>query len=119
MSKYSHYEMCEKIFEQRYKCNEQKQCYELYSRTDMWNKLIEQQDKILELQEQSIRDNQNWIEETTQLNQQLHDLPKKIVGEIKKELYDCGKTYLEDEPYIEICIVQGILNTILKKYGGD
>ena len=53
----------------------------------------------------------------TELKQQLHDLPKKIVGEIKKELYDCGKTYLEDEPYIEICIVQGILDTILKKYG--
>ena len=132
MSKYSNYEMCEKILGQRYKCNEQNQDYELYSRTDMWNKLIEQQDKIadlesklvenedkiLELQEQSIRDNQNWIEETTQLKQQLHDLPKKIVGEIKKELYDCGKTYLEDEPYIEICIVQGILDTILKKYGG-
>ena len=59
----------------------------------------------------------NLVEENQQLKQQLHDLPKKIVGEIKKELYDCGKTYLEDEPYIEICIVQGILNTILKKYG--
>ena len=56
--------------------------------------------------------------ENQQLKQQLHDLPKKIVGEIKKELYDCGKTYLEDEPYIEICIVKGILNTILKKFGG-
>ena len=53
-----------------------------------------------------------------QLKQQLHDLPKKIVGEIKKELYDCGKTYLEDEPYIEICIVKGILDRILKKFGG-
>ena len=89
--------------------------------------LLNQQDKRikeleqenLSLQEQSIRDNQNWIEETTQLKQQLHDLPKKIVGEIKKELYDCGKTYLEDEPYIEICIVQGILDRILKKYGGE
>ena len=59
------------------------------------------------------------FEENQQLKQQLHDLSKKIVEEIKKELYDCGKTYLEDEPYIEICIVQGILNTILKKYGGQ
>ena len=50
MSKYSHYEMCEKIFGQRYKWNEQKQDYELYSRTDMWNKLIEQQDKIADLE---------------------------------------------------------------------
>ena len=54
-----------------------------------------------------------------QLKQQLHDLPKKIVEEIKKELYDCGKTYLEDEPYIEICIVKGILDRILKKFGGN
>ena len=82
-------------------------------------RIKELEQENLSLQEQSIRDNQNWIEETTQLKQQLHDLPKKIAGEIKKELYDCGKTYLEDEPYIEICIVQGILNTILKKYGGD
>ncbi len=60
-----------------------------------------------------------YSKENVLLKQQLHDLPKKIVEEIKKELYDCGKTYLEDEPYIEICIVQGILNTILKKYGGE
>lgn len=61
----------------------------------------------------------SWLEHNNdELKQQLHDLPNKIVGEIKKELYDCGKTYLEDEPYIEICIVQGILDTILKKYGG-
>lgn len=114
MSKYSHYEMCEKIFGQRYKWNEQKQDYELYSRTDMWNKLIEQQDKILELQEQSIRDNQNWIEETTQLNQQLHDLPKKIVREVENNFTE----------YLPLKDKTGAgfyarLNAILKKYGGD
>lgn len=54
-----------------------------------------------------------------QLKQQLHDLPNKIVGEIKKELYDCGKTYLEDEPYIEICIIKGILDRILKSMEGE
>lgn len=57
------------------------------------------------------------IKENDQLKQQLHDLPKKIVEEIIEELCDCGKTYLQDEPYIEICIVKGILDTILKKYG--
>ena len=90
---------------------------EIINQQDKRIKDLEQEN--LSLQEQSIRDNQNWIEETTQLKQQLHDLPKKIVGEIKNELYDCGKTYLEDEPYIEICIVQGILDTILKKFGGE
>ena len=57
--------------------------------------------------------------ENAKLKQQLHGLAKKIVEEIKKELYDCGRTYLEDEPYIEICIVKGILDTILKKFGGE
>ena len=50
MSKYSHFEMCEKIFGQKYKWNEQKHDYEPYSRTDMWNKMIEQQDKISDLE---------------------------------------------------------------------
>ena len=50
MSKYSHFEMCEKIFGQKYKWNEQKHDYEPYSRTDMWNKMIEQQDKIADLE---------------------------------------------------------------------
>ena len=59
----------------------------------------------------------NLREENQQLKQQLHDLPKKIVEEIIEELCNCGKTFFEDEPYIEICIVQGILDTILKKYG--
>lgn len=59
----------------------------------------------------------NLREENQQLKQQLHDLPKKIVEEIIEELCNCGKTYLEDEPYIEICIIKGILDTILKKYG--
>lgn len=57
--------------------------------------------------------------ENQQLKQQLHDLPKKIVRDVADELGDCCKTYLEDEPYIEICIVKGILQTILKKYGWE
>lgn len=71
-------------------------------------RLNEQDKRIKELEQ-----------EKQQLKQQLHDLPNKIVEDIKKELYDCGRTYLEDEPYIEICIVKGILDTILKKYGGE
>lgn len=55
--------------------------------------------------------------ENQQLKQQLHDLPKKIVGDIADELGDCGKAYLECEPYIKICIVKSILQAILKKYG--
>lgn len=60
---------------------------------------------------------EKYTTENQQLKQQLHDLPKKIVEEIIEELCNCGKTFFENEPYIEICIVQGILDTILKKYG--
>lgn len=45
---------------------------ELLNQQDKRIKELEQEN--LSLQEQSIRDNQNWIEETTQLKQQLSDL---------------------------------------------
>lgn len=48
---------------------------------------------------------------------QIHELPKKIIGDVADELGDCGKAYLECEPYIKICIVKSILQAILKKYG--
>lgn len=89
MSKYSHYEMCEKIFGQRYKWNEQKQDYELYSRTDMWNKLIEQQDKIADLEaklaEKETRiaelEDKDWYEATIkQLEKQNERLIKERDG---------------------------------------
>ena len=45
MSKYSHYEMCEKIFGSRYKFDKVKELVP-YSRTDMWDKMIELQEKL-------------------------------------------------------------------------
>ena len=82
-------------------------------------KLLNQQDKRikeleqenLSLQEQSIRDNQNWIEETTKLKQQLHDLPKKIVEEIRTNFL-----YGVDGETTGIDI---ILDSILKRFGGE
>ena len=100
-------------------------------------KLLNQQDKRikeleqenLSLQEQSIRDNQNWIEETTQLKQQLHDLPKKIVEEIREwiqsQIIYCGGKADEVDILIANASnqvledLQNILDTILKKYGGE
>ena len=98
---------------------------ELYAYNLNKNKIISilnQQDKRikeleqenLSLQEQSIRDNQNWIEETTQLKQQIHDLPKKIVGEVEKNFTE----------YLPLKYKTGAgfyarLNLILKKYGGE
>ena len=98
-------------------------------------KLLNQQDKRikeleqenLSLQEQSIRDNQNWIEETTQLKQQLHELPKKIVEEIKLQLFnhfkvknieEYGKLPLIDSLFTADTVIE-ILDTILKKFGGE
>ena len=94
-------------------------------------KLLNQQDKRikeleqenLSLQEQSIRDNQNWIEETTQLKQQLHDLPKKIVEEIRD---DMSKRIIEKQikwgDNIQIGFICNAINecldTILEKFGG-
>ena len=53
-----------------------------------------------------------------QLKQQLHDLPKKIVGEIRKQI--CGNCFWEEgeEKYCEFCFITEYLNAILKKYGG-
>lgn len=51
------------------------------------------------------------------MEQQLHDLPKKIVGDIENELlpeFSGSKDY-EHKYYI---ITKRILDTILKKYGG-
>ena len=95
-------------------------------------KLLNQQDKRikeleqenLSLQEQSIRDNQNWIEETTQLKQQLHDLPKKIVEEIRKELNNIVEVgdYFDTETDEETNLlkqvdIENILDAILEKFG--
>ena len=97
-------------------------------------KLLNQQDKRikeleqenLSLQEQSIRDNQNWIEETTRLKQQLHDLPKKIVEEIRDVAGDywdfniceeCGN--VPDLNTLTMEDFDEILDTILEMFGGE
>ena len=92
-------------------------------------RIKELEQENLSLQEQSIRDNQNWIEETTQLKQQLNDFPKKIVEEIRdfaekqiKDLIRFG--YYANERNrglrpINYYDLMKTLNTILKKYGGE
>ena len=85
---------------------------------DQYIKKLEQEN--LSLQEQSIRDNQNWIEETTKLKQQLHDLPKKIVGDIGIELYSKAMSITgTGVNCVRLYDIQKILDTILKKYGGE
>ena len=98
MSKYSHFEMCEKIFGQKYKWNEQKHDYEPYSRTDMWNKMIEQQDKISDLEAKLAESEEQLKEELVEKkgleralsacnrqNDEFAEMIKKLVSE-KEEL---------------------------------
>ena len=97
---------------------------EIINKQDKRIKELEQEN--LSLQEQSIRDNQNWIEETTQLKQQLLDLPNKIVEEVKDDLLDFSngwwRYFMTDGcEYMLSSDLQGcldeIIDTILKKYG--
>lgn len=120
-----------KLIKPRYKYYEEtNQLYdnekdELYAYNLNKNKIISilnQQDKRikeleqenLSLQEQSIRDNQNWIEETTQLKQQLHDLPKKIMEEIKTEVEKEKSD--NDLAWLGFKKLNRILDTILEKF---
>ena len=65
--------------------------------------------------------------ENAKLKQQLHELPKKIVGEIKLQLFNHFKVKNIEEyeklPLIDSLFtadtVIEILDTILKKYGGE
>lgn len=80
--------------------------------------LLNQQDKRIKELEQ----------EKQQLKQQLHDLPKKIVEEVKDDLLDFSngwwRYFMTDGcEYMLSSDLQGcldeIIDTILKKYGGE
>ena len=76
-------------------------------------------DRVRNLEQQLADTEESYNRTMAYLNiirSELLNLPKKIVEEIKEEIYDCGRTYLKDKAYIEICIVEGILAKILKKY---
>ena len=58
------------------------------------------------------------IEENQQLKQQLHDLPKKIVEEIKDKIPEIGG--MKCEIIIDDSLtLNTLLDIILKKYGGE
>ena len=101
------------------------QTCEILNRQD--KRIRELEKENLSLQEQSIRDNQNWIEETTQLKQQLHDLPNKIVEDFYDEIRHraileddyCPDHNLERKYGVRKCLLENIRTTILKKFGGE
>lgn len=65
--------------------------------------------------------------EVKQLKQQLHDLPKKIVGDFYDEIRHraileddyCPDHNLERKYGVRKCLLENIRTTILKKYGGE
>ena len=76
---------------------------------------------------EDLYDKYRLAEETQQLKQQLHDLPKKIVEEIRDDLLDFSngwwRYFMTDGcEYMLSSDLQGcldeIIDTILKKYGG-
>lgn len=116
MSKYSHFEMCEKTFGQKYKWNEQEHNYEPYSRTDMWNKMIEQQDKISDL-EAKLKALQNGIidDETLNMLVKEHKLYKDLeakLAESERKLEEYKKCNCKE------CMTdyEKNLNQIIDKY---
>lgn len=63
-------------------------------------------------------------QENQQLKQQLHKLPKKIVSEIRKKIGNKLYRIIPEGEYcsrlgIDWCEINRILDTILKKYGGE
>ena len=98
---------------------EGKERYEYYFGTNTIkdNKTNKIYDYVVNLLNQQDKENQ-------QLKQQLHDLPKKIVGEVRD---DMSKRIIEKQikwgDNIQIGFICNAINecldTILKKYGGE
>ena len=101
--------------------------------SDLETKLVESESKRKSLEEKikflTEETEENFVDgqKYNQLKQQLHGLPKKIVEEISKELESLYKNYpiiySEDKDIVKSCYdkdsVNKILDTILKKYGGE
>ena len=57
--------------------------------------------------------------ENQQLKQQLHDLPNKIVGEIRKEIEFPLYVHPDFDEFECLFDIDKLLDTILKKFGGE
>lgn len=81
-------------------------------------KIVELETKLAKSEKERELDNSFWKQECDSLQKQLHDLPKKIVGEIEEEIvkYDLLKNFPNEAGY---CMFHSILDTILEKYGEE
>ena len=65
-----------------------------------------------------------YLNENIKLKQQLHDLPNKIVGEIRKKIGNKLYRIIPEGEYgsrlgIDWCEINRLLDIILKKHGGE
>ena len=90
----------------------------LYTTTKHADKLNEENNKLNKIIKANIISTDKVIKENQQLKQQLHELPKKIVEEIKDKIPEIGG--MKCEIIIDDSLtLNTLLDTILKKYGGE
>lgn len=93
--------------------------------TELKQQLAEKEQENERLKEEICKYEITLMDKNSQLKNQLHDLPNKIVEEISKELKSLYKNYpiiySEDKDIVKSCYdkdsVNKILDTILEKYG--
>ena len=102
-------------------------CVDLYD-NGVLDKSINDTYKLEELLNQQSKRIKELEQENQQLKQQLHDLPKKIVEEIRDCLLDFSngwwRYFMTDGCEYMLssdlqCCLDEIIDTILKKYGGE
>ena len=89
-----------------------------YQNTDVPQSLMDKTLCCIRLNEQDARIKE-LEEENQQLKQQLHDLPKKIVEEIRKEIEFPLYVHPDFDEFECLFDIDKLLDTILKKYGGE
>lgn len=103
-------------------------CYqETFGETDKDRKISDLEAKLAEIQNEKdelISKYRYWKGECSELKQQLHDLPNKIVEEIKenfdwKQCCEIRKYYDQQYIWFNYVAFNDFLDTILKKYGGE
>ena len=81
--------------------------------------LIKQEKEYDEQLEKQAKFHYKHLKENQQLKQQLHELPKKIVGEIRKEIEFPLYVHPDFDEFECVFDIDKLLDTILKKYGGN
>lgn len=94
-------------------CRKDKQIADLQHKL----KVAEKEQESERLKEEICKYEITLMDKNSQLKNQLHDLPKKIVGEIKTEVEKEKSD--NDLAWLGFKKLNRILDTILKKYGGE